>query len=125
MEYAASPLRRVCLGCGESRPLGWFVKNGSGSLRAQCLECLKPKRLEDRARRREMLELARRERVTEEDIRQMGERQGWKCACGCGRDVRWEYHVDHRVPLAHGGEHVRGNLQLMRPTCNLRKGSRV
>jgi 5-methylcytosine-specific restriction endonuclease McrA len=64
------------------------------------------------------------ERVRAEDIRKIGEAQGWRCACGCGRPIRDGYHLDHRRALARGGTHSVGNLQLLSPVCNLRKGSR-
>ena len=65
----------------------------------------------------------RPERVTQRDIEAIGEAQGWRCACGCGRVVRWEYHVDHRRPLSRGGEHRKENLRLLAPICNLRLGN--
>lgn len=34
------------------------------------------------------------------------------------------YHVDHVIPLAKGGEHCDGNVQLLCPTCNKRKATR-
>ncbi len=32
-----------------------------------------------------------------------------------------KYHIDHIVPLAKGGVHDRSNVQLLCPTCNVRK----
>lgn len=34
------------------------------------------------------------------------------------------YHLDHRVPLARGGEHSLRNLVISCPACNRRKGAR-
>jgi 5-methylcytosine-specific restriction endonuclease McrA len=31
------------------------------------------------------------------------------------------FHVDHIKPLALGGQHEPGNIQLLCPTCNVRK----
>jgi 5-methylcytosine-specific restriction endonuclease McrA len=50
--------------------------------------------------------------------------QGGRCACGCGASIEVDYHIDHRVALARGGRHEAGNLQLLRPACNLSKGAR-
>jgi 5-methylcytosine-specific restriction endonuclease McrA len=52
------------------------------------------------------------------------QRQNGMCACGCGRDIRYRFHVDHRKAIANGGRHARDNLQLMAPICNLRKGKK-
>ena len=102
-------------------PLGWYPRNGSGARRARCRGCLRAKRSRDRAVRRERI-LAGAGRVTQEDVEAILRRQGWKCAIG-GEDIRFEYHLDHRVPLARGGRHEVGNLQATCPRCNLRKGS--
>jgi 5-methylcytosine-specific restriction endonuclease McrA len=90
--------------------------------RARCKECMRGKNARDRAARAGRLKGS--EVVTAEQIRLMGERQGWRCACGCGRVIRWAYHLDHRVPLARGGRHRFNNLQLLAAICNLRKGAR-
>jgi hypothetical protein len=48
-------------------------------------------------------------------------------ACGiCGADVDpLNFHVDHIVPLARGGEHSYANAQVAHPACNARKGARL
>jgi len=45
------------------------------------------------------------------------------CAC-CGKSLDAGYHVDHIIPLALGGRNIDGNLQLLTPKCNLRKGAK-
>lgn len=47
--------------------------------------------------------------------------------CGvCGRDVDpFDYHVDHIVPLALGGQHSYANSQVAHPRCNLRKWAKM
>lgn len=46
--------------------------------------------------------------------------------CGiCGEDVDpLDFHVDHVVPLARGGEHSYANTQPAHPRCNKSKGAR-
>lgn len=116
-------MQKVCSRCGEVRPLGWYVRKGSGRLRSECRECGKAQGVQRAARRRARLAVGH-ERVTDADIRGLGERQGWRCACGCGRPIRDQFHVDHRVALARGGAHRIDNLQLLAPVCNLKKGAR-
>jgi 5-methylcytosine-specific restriction endonuclease McrA len=48
--------------------------------------------------------------------------QSCKCAC-CERSIKDGYHVDHIVPISKGGKHEPKNLQLLCPTCNLRKSN--
>lgn len=47
--------------------------------------------------------------------------------CGiCGEDVDpLDFHVDHIIPLARGGEHSYDNTQPACPPCNLRKGAKL
>lgn len=35
------------------------------------------------------------------------------------------YHVDHIMPLKHGGKHEAGNLQILTATENMKKGARL
>jgi hypothetical protein len=47
--------------------------------------------------------------------------------CGiCGRPVDpQDWHLDHAIPLAAGGEHSYANVQVSHPRCNRRKGTRL
>ncbi len=51
-------------------------------------------------------------------------RQGYECACGCGVSLWAGFHVDHILALSRGGTNEAGNLQLLTPKCNQRKGAR-
>ena len=49
-----------------------------------------------------------------------------KLACVyCGAAVSDDYHLDHRVPLARGGDNTIENLAIACPTCNLRKHTKT
>lgn len=50
--------------------------------------------------------------------------QRGKCACGCGKPLGDDYHLDHIMPLALGGTNTDDNIQLLRKTCNLKKGTK-
>jgi 5-methylcytosine-specific restriction protein A len=45
------------------------------------------------------------------------------CAA-CGADGQPDDHVDHVVPMSHGGTSTRENLQRLCPSCNGRKARR-
>ncbi len=60
---------------------------------------------------------------TAQDIKRLFDLQRGKCSC-CKTSINGGYHVDHIIPLALGGRNDRMNLQLLCPTCNLRKGAK-
>lgn len=43
--------------------------------------------------------------------------------CG-GAAQRDDFHLDHVVPLARGGDHTYANIKVSHPDCNVRKGAR-
>jgi 5-methylcytosine-specific restriction endonuclease McrA len=57
-------------------------------------------------------------------VRAQGETQAWRCFV-CRADLASGYHVDHWMPLAKGGAHEPGNIRLLCPTCNVRKGAKL
>ena len=42
----------------------------------------------------------------------------------CDSEIKTKYHLDHIVPLSKGGAHERRNVQLLCPTCNVRKSAK-
>lgn len=46
--------------------------------------------------------------------------QKGRCAC-CGNALADNYHIDHIMPLALGGEHCDKNIQLLNQKCNNNK----
>jgi 5-methylcytosine-specific restriction endonuclease McrA len=115
------PLQKRCSRCGEVRPLGWYCRKDKGRLTSECRECRRAGKSRRDAVRRSRLKVGH-ERVTDEDIRQLGERQGWRCR-HCGVSVRYAYDVDHIRPVSRGGAHSMRNLQLLCRRCNLVKGA--
>ena len=51
------------------------------------------------------------------------EQQNGLCAC-CGASLENGFHLDHILPLALGGTNTDDNVQLLTPTCNLKKGAK-
>jgi 5-methylcytosine-specific restriction endonuclease McrA len=60
-------------------------------------------------------------RVTASEVAALLKEQNYVCACGCGKDIKGEFHRDHIIPLVRGGENTIQNIQLLAPRCNLRK----
>lgn len=60
---------------------------------------------------------------TKDDILRILKDQKHKCA-NCLCDVSGGYHVDHIMPLKLGGTNWPDNLQILCPTCNLRKNAK-
>ena len=61
---------------------------------------------------------------TAEDVKRLWEMQKGKCGC-CQADLeKAGSHVDHVVPLAGGGSNGVENLQILCPSCNLKKGAK-
>ena len=73
------------------------------------------------ARRRSRAKVDRLPRGT---VQKVGALQRWTCiVCRC--DLRKSgYHMDHNMPLAKGGAHSPHNIQLLCPTCNVRKSAK-
>lgn len=49
--------------------------------------------------------------------------QKGKCLC-CDRPLGDDFHLDHVMPLALGGENIDSNMQLLRAECNLKKNAK-
>ena len=56
-------------------------------------------------------------------VARIGAAQRWKCAV-CRAGVKDKFHVDHVESLARGGQHAADNIQILCPTCNVRKGAK-
>lgn len=58
------------------------------------------------------------------DLATLWERDGGIChICKKSAD-RWNWHMDHVIPISRGGEHSYANTAVSHPGCNLRKGDR-
>ncbi len=62
-------------------------------------------------------------RVTPLMKKKVAARYGWRCACGCGEQLSFDYHVDHILPLWKGGSNNEENLQPLNPPHHLSKTS--
>lgn len=62
-------------------------------------------------------------RFTFKDIQTKLVGQKYQCVY-CFISLADNYHIDHIKPLSKGGTHYPINIQLLCPTCNLKKGSK-
>lgn len=49
-------------------------------------------------------------------------KQKGKCVY-CHTSIQSSYHIDHIEPLSKGGAHSKSNIQLLCPSCNIRKSN--
>ena len=107
----------------------WTLQRPQLDLKGLC--CPSPEAVHETNRHKSALYLERRKQrlreqtpeltqLEQQEISQIyGERDRLNQAAGFIR-----YHVDHIAPLARGGQHHPGNLQLITASENVRKGSR-
>lgn len=97
-----------------------YVASGAGAAK------LRRYRAENKEKVREFTERRKGRkygRLPAGTVMRIGISQGWRCVV-CHIGIRHKYHVDHVVPLAKGGKHEPLNLQLLCPTCNVRKAAK-
>lgn len=56
-------------------------------------------------------------------VESIGNHQRWKCVV-CKKNIKKSFHLDHIFPLSKGGVHLPSNVQLLCPSCNLRKSAK-
>lgn len=59
-------------------------------------------------------------KISQSDIEKIKSAQANKCA-NCLKSIKKSYHIDHIQPIARGGENKSENIQILCPSCNLRK----
>ena len=74
-------------------------------------------------RQRQSRRRARRRGAFVEDVHPQVVFESHGGCCGvCGELIEGDYHIDHVIPLARGGEHSYANSQPAHPLCNIKKG---
>lgn len=75
-------------------------------------------------RRRMRLEVAGGTPYTRHDVERIYKLQKGCCA-SCRKKLKKKYHIDHRIPVAKGGDNTAGNIDLLCPNCNHRKSAKL
>lgn len=60
---------------------------------------------------------------TENDLKNIFNNQKENCVY-CGASIIENYHIDHIYPLSRGGCNCKFNIQILCPSCNLRKADK-
>jgi 5-methylcytosine-specific restriction endonuclease McrA len=58
------------------------------------------------------------------NVRDLAERDGWRCHLCKGKVTQSNWSIDHLIPLSAGGDHVYLNVALAHANCNKRRGHR-
>mgnify|MGYP003403780556 FL=1 len=61
---------------------------------------------------------------TRTDVEKLLALQMCKCA-NCKKSIKDGYHIDHRIPVAKGGDNSFFNIELLCPKCNLSKSAKL
>lgn len=62
-------------------------------------------------------------KLSKDIITKLYRSQQGRCAC-CGKPIGDDYHLDHIIPVAKGGQNIDSNVQLLTAACNMRKSDR-
>jgi 5-methylcytosine-specific restriction endonuclease McrA len=126
-----------CVMCGEVKYTNAFyqVKGSDDGYHRYCRKCCKVNRALESVRRRDRkTKISQRQKYRAQtlgiecdvsiNLAAVFKRDFGVCKA-CGDWVQPKHaSMDHRIPLARGGTHTWGNIQLMHLICNLRKGHR-
>ncbi len=113
-----------CKGCNRMLPDGQFDthKGGLFGKHSRCKDCRRPGHAARSARRRG----AGVTELSGTEGQGLYARQRGICPlCGLHMMRVAGLHVDHRIPVSRGGQHVSWNLQLVHALCNLAKGAKL
>jgi 5-methylcytosine-specific restriction endonuclease McrA len=126
---------RTCRYCGETFPLNkdYFGHNPQGGFRWKCRSCVRAAvrryNSKNRWRASERTELRRYSQLTATERiscgAQIAKRDGGYFCFYCKGRLGSDFHVDHKIPVAQGGDHAFDNFVLACMPCNQEKHAKT
>jgi hypothetical protein len=104
------PAPKTCEQCGEE-----YRSTNKRFCSHKCYGVYQRKQHTDKRKRAEAVG----EEIREQTPEMLAEQSG--LCVYCGRDITDEFHIDHKTPIARGGEHSKENTHLTCPSCNQEK----
>lgn len=126
---------KVCTKCAIKKPLEEFnlclADKGKTYLSPDCNQCSKKTKVYSKTQKRVLdcrrytanrhaKKLAAGIGFTNERVHKLMADQKELCVY-CKKNIKNKFHVDHIIPISRGGVHDDTNIQLLCPSCNLRK----
>lgn len=97
------------------------IQSGKSREQLRRYRAARPDVQREAAHRRKAAKVGRLPKGT---VKRIGAAQRWKCVACCCDLKRAGYHMDHIMPLSKGGRHAPENIQLLCPSCNVRKSAK-
>ncbi len=119
INYCRGADNPVWKGGSEASKRRW-IESGKANDLLRRYRAANPDKVREFARRRAGRKL---DRLPYGTLPKLREAQGNRCAI-CRTPIAKASHLDHILPLARGGKHEPGNIQLLCPPCNLHKSDR-
>lgn len=133
LNYVARSEKK-CRVCQTIKSISDFTRHArtADGFRYECAECRKNQRQTLDYKIQNSLNKQRRrarEKNAEgshkaEDIKFLYYKQSGKCLY-CEKELEKTFHLDHIIPLSRGGSNWKENLQILCPTCNMRKSNKT
>lgn len=97
-----------------------YIESGAKAAYTKLYRKRNPDKVAEFTKKRNSKKIGKLPRGT---IKKIGDSQKWLCVI-CRKNILNSYHVDHIIPLAKGGMHEPKNIQILCPSCNVRKSAK-
>lgn len=106
---------------GEKATIAQGILDGKRQASTKKYRAKNPDKIREWSQTRRKRKLGRLPRGT---VKYLIETQNGLCVY-CKIDITQKYHVDHIIPLAKCGKHEPSNIQILCPTCNVKKSAKL